>query len=150
MSKSIWNIIVIGFVTVILMVVLMLVSLTAFQGSPAANRARLANQIRESFGFPEVAAGVKDIDGRLLLRIDYLAHTTSKFDDSFMTAEIRRVIAFVQENYDGREKRSIREIRVRRTEIQGKGCWQRRLERDLTQESPFPEPPPPLPGKRSP
>lgn len=157
MSKSLWVIAGMGFLTVTLMVVMMLFSLNAYKGTEAGNRARLSNSLRESFGFPEVGSGVKDVDGRLVLRVTYLAHTDSNADEKFMDAELNRVAAFAKLKYDGRDRKNVVELRVRRLEVQGSGCWQSTLERDVVVDAPFdavkapgpePEPEPETPEEK--
>lgn len=150
MSKSLWSIVVLGFITVIIMVIMMLFSLSAFQRSPAFNRAKFSNAIRETFGFIETGAGVKDTPSGLTLRVDYQSNVDSQFRDDVMKAEMERVIEFAQKRYDGTDRRIISRLVVRRTEIQGSGCWQRTLEREMSVDKPFmmpmqfnPPPPPP-------
>lgn len=145
MSKSIWTIVTMGFMAVVIMVFMMLFSLTSYQGTAAGNRARLSNQLREEFGFPEAGAGVKDSEGRLFLKIEYLAHTESKFDDDFMKDEMTRVADFARRRYDGKDRRSISGIRVRRLEVRGRGCWQTTLDRDFADDTPLGAPLPPKP-----
>jgi hypothetical protein len=161
MSKSIWAIVTMGFMTLIVMTFMMLFSLGKFGGTEAGNRTRLTSQLRQSFGFPEAAASVKDLHGRLYLRIEYLAHTDSKFNEEFIQAELRRVADFARERYDGGDRRSISGLRVRRLEIRGSGCWQNRIDRDLSDDTPLgppakavPQdiepPPPPEPTQENP
>ena len=137
MSKSLWSILVLGFITVVLMVIMMLFSLAAFRGSPAANRAKFTNQIRERFRFPEVAANVSEMEGQLVLRVEFLSATDSNFSDKIMTDELERVASFAQYSYDGTDRRLITQLRVRRAEVQGSGCWSRTLEREITVDKPF-------------
>jgi len=141
MSKSLWSIVVLGFVTVILMVVMMLVSLNAYKRSPAANRAKFSNLVRETFGFTEVGAGVRDSNGLLVLQVEFLSPVESNFSDDVMNAEIQKVIDFAQKRYDGTDRRLINRLLVRRTEIQGSGCWRRTLEREMAVDKPFSAPP---------
>jgi hypothetical protein len=137
MSKSLWSIVVLGFITVIIMVIMMLFSLSVYQKSPAANRAKFSNQIRETFGFTEVGAGVRDTGKHLTLRIEFLSAIESNFSDDVMNMEIDRVVEFARKRYDGKDRRFITQMVVRRTEIQGSGCWKRTLDRERTVEEPF-------------
>ena len=140
MSRSLWVIAVMGFVAVMIVVVAMLISLTMFQQSPASNRARLAQEITNQFGFPAVGADVRDILGRTVLVVIYETGTDSKFDEKIQKAEMAKVAAFVEGKYDGKDRRSILEIRVRRKEIRTRGCWGRTLENSFSIENPrFPE-----------
>ena len=137
MSKSLWSIMVLGFITVVLMVIMMLFSLSAFQGTPAANRAKFTNTLRERFQFPEVAANVAEMEGELVLRVEFLSATESNFSDKIINDELERVAAFAQYSYDGTDRRLITQLRVRRAEVQGSGCWSRTLDRELTVDKPF-------------
>ena len=137
MSKSLWSIVVLGFITIIIMVIMMLFSLSAYQGSPAANRAKFSNMIRERFQFPEVAANVKEAQGELVLRVDFLSAVESNFNDVVINDELERVADFAQRTYPGTDRRLITQLQVRRTEIEGSGCWTRKLERELTIDKPF-------------
>lgn len=144
MSKSLWSIVVLGFITVIMMVLMMLFSLSAYQGSPAANRAKFSNLVRETFGFTETAASVREAGGHLVLRVEFLSPVESRFNDDVMKAEIEKVIDLAQRRYDGSDRRMISRLLVRRTEISGSGCWQRVLEREMSVDKPFSGPPRPL------
>ncbi len=143
MSKSLWTIVGMGFMTLVLMVVMMLFSLTTFKGTEAGNRARFSNLIKKEFGFPEAGANVRDGAGQLVLKIEYLSHTNSKFNQAFMDEELHRVAAFAREKYDGRDRRQIASLRIRRLEIQGSGCWQSKVDREITVDDPFLPPPKP-------
>ena len=137
MSKSLWSIMVLGFITIIIMVIMMLFSLSAYQRSPAANRAKFSNMIRERFQFPEVGAEVKAIGAKLVLRVDYVSTLDSNFNDDLMKDELERVATFTRQRYDGKDRNGIDQLRLRRTEIQGGGCWSRTLEREMTVDKPF-------------
>lgn len=166
MSKSIWTIVTMGFMCLIVMTFMMLFSLGKFGSTMAGNRARLTNQVSQSFGFPEVAAGVSDLRGRLYLKVEYLAHTDSKFNEEFIKEEMGRVADFARQRYDGGDRRSIAGLRIRRLEVRGSGCWQNRIDRDLAIdvplgplikqnvpadiEPPRPEDPPPEPPQENP
>lgn len=144
MSKSLWSIVVLGFITIIMMVLMMLFSLNAYKASPAANRAKFSNQVRERFGFSETAASVREAGGHLVLRVEFLSPVESRMSDDVMKAEIEKVVDFAQRVYDGKDRRMISRLLVRRTEISGRGCWQRVLEREMTVDKPFSGPPRPL------
>jgi hypothetical protein len=141
MSKSLWSIVVLGFITIILMVLMMLFSLSAYQGSPAAKRVRFSNLIRETFGFTEVGAGVKEANGHLTLNVEFLSPVASGFKDEVIKGELEKVADFAQKRYDGTDRKIITRLLVRRTEIQGSGCWRRTLEREMTVDKPFTGPP---------
>lgn len=137
MSKSLWSIVVIGFVTIVLMVFLMLASLSMYKSAPAAQNAKLSNLIRERFGFQEVSSGVRDVNGDLVLRVEYLSQMDSGFSDDRMNSELGQVAEFTRRAYDGKDRKFIRRMKLTRTEIQGSGCWKRTLERELNVEHPF-------------
>ena len=137
MSKSLWSIVVLGFITIIILVIMMLFSLSVFQGSPAFNRAKFSNLVRERFNFTEVGAEVKEVVTKLLLRVEFLSSIDSNFNDEIMNEEMERVADFARRSYDGKDRRMITELRVKRVEIQGSGCWSRKLEREMTVDRPF-------------
>ena len=126
-----------GFGTVLLMVVLMLASLSMYKGTPAAQRAKLSNQLRERFNFPEAAAAVRDEHGDLVLRVEYVSSTDSGYRDEVMTEELGRVADFTRLNYDGKDRKYIRRLSVRRTELREAGCWSKNVERELHVDHPF-------------
>jgi hypothetical protein len=153
MSKSMWIIAMMGFITVMIIVVAMLLSLTMFQQSPASNRARLAQEVKNEFGFPEVGSDVRDILGRTVLIVSYESPVDSKYDLAVQKAEMEKVATFVEGKYDGDDRRSIQELRVRRREVKARGCWKKLIESDHSIQNPrFPAPKSPLrttaPGER--
>jgi hypothetical protein len=141
MSKSMWIIALMGFATVMIIVVAMLLSLSMFQQSPASNRARLSQQVRNEFGFTEVASDVRDVLGRTILIVAFESTVDSKYDAAVQKAEMEKVADFVVKRYDGDDRRSIQELRVKRREVKARGCWTKLIEAEHVVQNPqFPQP----------
>ncbi len=126
-----------GFLAVILMLLFMLFGLNELGQSPAANRVRLAEGIRAQFKFESVGAGVADEPGKRVLRIGYTTLQDSKFDVSVQNREMQGVAEFAAKTYNESDRKFIDEIRVRRTEIKGSGCWQKSYPGEFAMTNPF-------------
>ena len=143
MNRSIWSIVVIGFLTVVFMVMAMLVMFQEYSRSPYSSSTKLAISIRNEFHFESVGSGTKDEGPRHLLVIQYETHANSKFDTSVQTREMQKVAEFAAEKYDPIERKRIDEIRVQRTEIHGRGCFQQSYVADHSIPNPHFNPLPP-------
>jgi len=123
-NRSIWVIMVLGFLTVVVMVVAMLATLRSFGDSPASNATKLALGIRSEFHFEAVGTAVR-MDGiKNYLSISYETHADSKFDQAAQTREMDKVAAFAFSKVDPTERKNLDEIRIRRSEVHGRGCFQ--------------------------
>jgi hypothetical protein len=135
-SKSLWSVFLMGIVALTLMGMAMLFSLTQFKDAPAGGHARLSQSIGNRFKFDGVTAFVDTDAAKLVLRVSYRTSGDSKFDLAAQRREMQAVADYAAAEYEGKDKASIGEIRVVRTEIKGRGCWQ---ESYVTRES-FPNP----------
>ncbi len=125
MGKSLWTILILGCLTAMLLSIFMLVTLDTYQQSPAGNRFKFAESVRAQFQFESAGADVTPVDGRMILRISYLTKKSSKYDTTAQRQEMESVTAFAAKTYDGRDRSTIQEIQVRRTEVRGRGCFQK-------------------------
>jgi hypothetical protein len=114
----------------------MLVTLDTYQQSPAGNRFKFAETIRTEFQFESTGADVSPFDGRMILRVFYLTKKDSKYDPAVQRKEMEDVAAFAAKSYDGKDRSTIQEIQIQRTEVRGRGCFQKTLQDRLTAEPP--------------
>lgn len=114
-----------GFVTITLLIVGMMISLMQFQkGSPAVKFVKLAELVGREFKVDNVGADVRMDPAPGNLRITYLTRVDSKFDTSVQNAEMRKVAEFAIKNYEGSDRHHLGEIQVVRSETHGSGCFQ--------------------------
>ena len=124
MSRTIWSIVIVGFLTVIILVMSMLLMLKQYGDSTYSSSTKHALAIRNKFAFESVGTGTRDDGARCFLLIQYETHADSKFDLSAQMREMQKVAEFAVEKLDPAERKRFDEIRVRRTEIHGRGCFQ--------------------------
>jgi len=124
MSRSVWVILILGFLTVVILVIAMLGALRQFGDSPHSNATKLALAIKGEFHFESVVTGTRNEGVKGFLIIHYETHADSKFNQEAQTGEMQRVAQFAAGKFDASDKRNIDEIQVRRTEIHGRGCFQ--------------------------
>jgi hypothetical protein len=137
-SKGLWAILVMGFVTVTLLVVGMMISLTQFQaGSPAVKFVKLAEQIGREFGIETVAAEVRVDPAPGSLRISYLTRVDSKFDLTVQNAEMKKIAEYAIKNYQGNDRSWISDVQIQRSETHGSGCFQQTYLAHFTLPNPY-------------
>lgn len=146
MNRSIWYIAIIGFITVVILTVCMMFMLKWFGDSPLSKNTKIAVAVRTQYKFESVGADIKTGTQKTLLVIQYETHQDSKFNIAAQNQEMQTVADFAIGKAEAFDRRMIDEIRVKRTEIRGGGCWQR----SYVSENTFPNPyrgvnPPPLP-----
>jgi hypothetical protein len=61
----------------------------------------------------------------MILRVSYLTRKNSQHDQDVQKKEMTEVADFAAKKYDGKDRETIQEIQVRRTELRGSGCFQR-------------------------
>lgn len=125
MSKSLWSILILGVLTAMILSLFMLLTLDTYQQTPAGNRFKLAESIRTEYTFDSAGADVSPIDGKMVLRISYLTTRSSSHNADVQKKEMESVAAFAASKYDGKDRGAIQEIRVQRTELRGRGCFQK-------------------------
>lgn len=124
MSRSLWSILILGVLTALILSLFMLLTLDTYQQSPAGNRFKFAESIRTQYKFDSAGADVSPFDGKMVLRITYLTTQNSKHNADLQKQEMESVAEFAKK-YDGKDRGTIQEIRVHRTEIRGRGCFQK-------------------------
>ena len=132
MSKTVWTIALMGFVTLLLVTIAMVMSLTQFQETPSSEWVRLAEQITTEFKAQNVSVRVNLNVPPGSLRIGYLAGIHSNYSLEAQNAEMQRVAQFAAANYKGKDMRYVREVKVTRTETHGRGCFQTTYEGSFT------------------
>lgn len=134
MSKSILVIAVMGFLCVALLVVAMLASLMAYQGTPAAERTRLSLLIQNEFKLDAVGTHVIDLPVMALqVRYEDTGPLPTLEDQQ---KEMEAVAAFAVKHYDGQNRRMFREVRIYRRHIAGRGCWTNTYDNAYTLKDP--------------
>jgi hypothetical protein len=131
-SKTVWTIALMGFVTLLLVTIAMVLSLSQFSETPSSEWVRLAEQIATEFKAKNVAVRVNLNIPPGSLRVSYLAGIHSNYSVEAQNAEMERVAQFAAAHYKGRDMRYVREVKVNRTEIHGSGCFQTTYEGNFT------------------
>jgi len=127
-----------GFVTVALLVVGMMVSLMQFQqGSPAVKFVKLAELIGREFKVENVGADVRMDPAPGNLRITYFTRVDTKFDISLQNQEMRKIAEFAIKNYEGSDRHQLGEIQINRSESHGSGCFQQTYVGRFTLPNPY-------------
>ncbi len=126
MSKTIWVVFVMGIVALALLMVGLLATISEFSESPAGARARVAQGIRNRFGFESANVRVALEGRKKILLISYETRQDSKYDIALQQREMKEVVGHAVSKYEERDLREIEEIRVTRTEVKGRGCWENR------------------------
>jgi hypothetical protein len=122
-NKPLWYVAIFGLIGLGAMVMFMTVSLEGLKSSPAGNRVKLAESVRQQFGFDRSAAAVDAGPQRSVLVVSYHPKPGPAADPSAQTRELQAVAEFAGKTYDGDDRKRIDEIEVRRVEVRGRGCW---------------------------
>ena len=126
-----------GLVTMLALSMGMMVSLNQFREVPAAEWVKLASGVTDQFKFENVSVRVSLIDRPSTMKISYVTKGNSNsFDSSAQNVEMEKVAQFAVENYKGKELNRIDEVRIHRSEVHGRGCFQTTYEADLTYANP--------------
>ena len=145
MSRSVWVILILGFLTVIVLVIAMLGALRQFGDSPHSNATKLALAIKGEFHFESTVTATRNEGMRGFLVIHYETHADSKFNQELQIGEMQKVAQFAAGKFDASDKRNIDEIQVRRTEVHGRGCFQQSYVATTSVPNPHRAGPPPSP-----
>lgn len=141
---------ILGFVTIVIMVVSLLVVLKVFRDSPSSASAKLALAVRGEFHLDSVGARIVSETQKTAVSIYYETHADSKFSADAQNEEMKAVALFAAGKLEPHDRRTVDEIRVRRTEVRGSGCWQRTYVSELAVPNPLrgmPGTAPPFPPK---
>ena len=137
-----WSIAIIGFLTLVFMMMAMLVMVRQFNQSPYSNSTKLALKIRGEFHFESVGTGLRYEGLRRYIIVQYETHADSKFDQAAQTREMQKVAEFTAQNADSDERKRADEIRVQRAEVHGRGCFQQTFTAGHAIPNPFRDPNP--------
>jgi hypothetical protein len=145
MSRTVWSIVIIGFLTVVFLVMAMFLVLQKYNESSYSSATKLAQGIKNEFNFESVGTATDVLptsEGlRSVLLVQYDTHVDTKFDVTVQKQEMEKVARFAAEKSDAGDQKRFFEIRVRRTEIHGRGCFQQSYVSDHTLPNPFRAPP---------
>ena len=150
MSRTLWTIASLGFVTVVLLTISFLVVFKSFRDSPSSQNAKLAVAIREEFHVDAVTARIVSETQKTALLVQYETHADTKFSVDAQNEEMKAISIFALGKLNAFEQKRVDEVRLRRYEIHGSGCFQRTYNADLTVPNPFRAAPgtfPTLPSK---
>jgi hypothetical protein len=149
-SRGLWTIVILGFVTIVIMVVSLLLVLKVFRDSPSSAYAKLALAVRGEFHLDSAGARILPESQKTALAIYYETHADSKFSLDAQNEEMKAVAIFAAGKLEAFDRKNVDEIRVRRTEVRGSGCWQRTYVSELIVPNPLRTMPgnlPPVPPK---
>jgi len=135
-NRSVWVIIILGFLTVVILVIAMLGALRTFGDSPQSNATKLALAVKAEFKFESVGTAVRDEGMKGALFVQYETHADSKFNQEAQLREMEKVALFASSKLDIGERKRVDEIRVRRTEIHGRGCFKQSYVSNHVQPNP--------------
>lgn len=150
MSRSLWTIAIIGFITIVILVITFLFMFKRFGDSPYSKGAKISLAIRDEFHFDAVGTGTVAETQKTAFLIQYDTRADSKFNLAAQNQEMQAVAVFAVGKLEPLDRKNVDEIRVRRTEVRGSGCWQRSYVTDLTVPNPLRGAPgtlPPFPPK---
>jgi len=136
-SKGLWTILTMGFLTIALLIVGMMMSLMQFQKVPAVKLVKLAEQVQQEFKFDNVGADVRTEPKPGTLRITYLSRVDTKFDSTLQNQEMKKVAEFAIKKYEGVDRPMLADIQVTRSETHGSGCFQTTYVGNFTLLNPF-------------
>ena len=141
MSRTVWSIVIIGFLTAVFLVVAMFFLFKEFGQSRYSSATKLAQGIRSEFHFDSVGTATDSLPApegmKNVLLVQYETRADSKFDVSAQNQEMDKVAKFAAEKSDPFERKRIEEIRIRRTEIHGRGCFQQSYVSDRSVPNPY-------------
>lgn len=137
---------VLGLMTALLLSVAMMFGLTALEQTPAGYRSKLSEIIRAEFPVDQIGTEVRMEPKPARLLVTYITRVDTKFDVSVQNAEMQKIGEFAIGKYQGRDKVWIDEIRIVRTEIHGRGCFQQNYTAALTIANPHRRVPGVVPG----
>jgi hypothetical protein len=114
---------VMGFITLLMMAMGMLISLGQFQEVPAAELVRLSQAIGREFNAENVGVKVRMHSTTTAFVVTYSSLVDSKYDLSLQNKEMEDVANYAIRNFRGREQSALDQIEVTRTETHGRGCF---------------------------
>lgn len=122
MRASLSTIAVLGVLTFALIAVGMLISLSALQTTPAGNRAKLANEIRESFQLEAVRVDREKQGEKETLVVLYETEEPLHDRATELESQMSAIAVFVWQKCDQKDKDEVDRVLVVRNEIRPSGC----------------------------
>jgi hypothetical protein len=124
MNRMLWSIVIIGFLTVVFLVLAMWVMLGQFGASPYSSSSKIAYSIRGEFHFESVGTATRYEGLKNVFLVAYETHLNSNFNLAAQNAEMQKVAEYAATKFEPGDRRRVDEIQVKRTEIHGSGCFQ--------------------------
>jgi hypothetical protein len=124
-GKSVWVILIFGFLTAIILTLGMLMGLSTFEESPLSRQTKLALTLKEHFSLLSVGTEqLEEAEGRIL-RIVYEAPPLKKptVVEAART-EMETVARYAMTRLPAVERKRIHRVRLKRVETLGRGCFQ--------------------------
>lgn len=122
MRSSPWTILVLGVLAFAFVAVGMLMMLSRYSDSPAGNRAKIANEIRDVYRFEGVVVDRRK-EGKLeVLRVEYQTGQDLLGDASAMETQMAEVGLKAYERCEEKEKEELDRIHVFRHQVTRSGC----------------------------
>ncbi|MBI2899286.1 MAG: hypothetical protein HYY17_03825 [Planctomycetes bacterium] len=119
--RSSWTILILGVIAFSMIAAMMLLMLDRLKETPAGNRARLSNEIRESFRFDAVRVDRQKEDGRETIIVAYDTEEPLA-DPERLESQMRSVAVFVFQKCDEQDRKEVDRARIVRREIRRAGC----------------------------
>lgn len=136
MRASISTIAVLGVLSFALIAVGMLWSLSALGETPAGNRVRLSNQLRERFQLDAVRVDREKRSGKETLVVQYETEKPLHGQDEALQSEMFAIADFVWQKCDDKDKKEVDRVLVIRNEIQHSGCDQSVVQDEYKSKNP--------------
>jgi hypothetical protein len=122
MRASVSTIAVLGVLSFALIAVGMLWSLSALEQTPAGNRAKLANQIREAFRLEGVRVDREIRNGRETIIVTFETEVPLHDKPTELESQLSAIAVFVWQKCDEKDKEEVDRVLVVRQEIRESGC----------------------------
>ncbi|GEM_PF-4328683 len=136
MRSSPWTILVLGVLAFAMIAVGMLLTLGRFRSTPAGNRLKLANEIREKFRFDSVRVDRGKEGKHETIFVQYETEVPLYGDTAAMEKEMRDVGILVFEKCEPKDKEEVDRVHVTRHEVRRSGCDRKVLSHEVTVKNP--------------
>ncbi len=114
----------IGVLGFLVVTILMWWTLDQFEGTPAGNMAKLANDVQGQFQFDGAGVDASREGKETILRVEYRTSRNSKYDLEVQNREMDKVAQYAAAGYAEERKQEVDRVHVTRHELRGSGCFQ--------------------------
>lgn len=119
-----------GFIAVVILTITMMFMLKWFGDSPLSRNTKIAVSLKSEFQLEAVGTDIRAGSQKTVLLVHYETKADSKFSLAAQSQEMKKIADFAAGKLEPLDRRKVDEIQVRRTEVRGRGCWQRSLVSD--------------------